>query len=216
MPEWLIGKLSKSFVWFIHTGGSNPSLSASQEQKILINSNECMNKNSESKKKLKWLSGISIVICLLGVLLFYFVKTSLTNGSYRSEEEMSDLFLKNEKKYVDLNEELLVWCKNGLSRIDNTWTSPENISGINMKTEELRDIRKRLFDLGAVRGMRCNNINENMYVEYLTYTSGLATGGKIQGIIYTEDIPKDYHGESEFVEYKEIKHPWFSFFESDY
>ena len=53
-------------------------------------------------------------------------------------------------------------------------------------------------------------------VEYLTYTSGLATGGKIQGIIYTEDIPKDYHGESEFVEYKEIKHPWFSFFESDY
>ena len=118
-----------------------------------------MNKNSESKKKLKWLSGISIVICLLGVLLFYFVKTSLTNGSYRSEEEMSDLFFKNEKKYIDLNEELLVWCKNGLSRIDNTWTSPENISGINMKTEELRDIRKRLFDLGAVRGMRCNNIN---------------------------------------------------------
>lgn len=38
--------------------------------------------------------------------------------------------------------------------------------------------------------MRCNNINENMYVEYLTYTSGLATGGKIQGIIYTEDIQK--------------------------
>lgn len=49
------------------------------------------------------------------------------------------------KKYVDLNEELLVWCKNGLSRIDNTWTSPENISEINMRTEELRDIRKRLL-----------------------------------------------------------------------
>ncbi len=33
MPEWLKGKLSKSFVWFSKTGGSNPSLSVSKMKK---------------------------------------------------------------------------------------------------------------------------------------------------------------------------------------
>jgi hypothetical protein len=135
-----------------------------------------------------------LIICIsafVAFLIYFFFPFSLGSadeGTYRTNQEIIEYFNKNKDIFISLNEELLVYAKKGLYRIDDNWTGPANISEIGIDNDKLKRLRRLFNSINMPRGIGCDNKS----IKYYLHTSGLSVSGGSEGFLFSIDEPSNY------------------------
>ena len=138
------------------------------------------------------LTGIVAVLAVAGVILISYAFSGLEDGTKRTDEELLAHFQMIRSDLFKLNEDLLPFSERGLSRIDDSWIRPDPLTEIGITDDKLKEFRSRLFRLSIPRGFS----SWGRSIEYITYASGMVTGGMSQGYLFSEDEPKNYYKDS--------------------
>jgi hypothetical protein len=151
----------------------------------------------------------------------------------KPDQDMAEHFFNNREEFKDLNRELRQLQEKGLFRIDDSWTSPADLTEIGISDSKLKELRKKMESLDIPRGVYTY---KDGTVEYLAYTHGLSIGGSSKGYFYSEAEPENYFtcdsesyqkepydlgdkpedfGECIYVVYTEITDSWYIIEEHD-
>lgn len=150
--------------------------------------------NLELKKDC-WVNEMKIRITKIAVLLIGCLSQiscfplGSSEGERRTDSEMVENFIRIREDLIKLNGDLIPFVENGLKRIDVTWVNPDPLDQIGISEDRLENLRRRMNSISIPRGMSAWHTG----ISYLTFTSGMATGGESQGYIFAETEPKNYY-----------------------
>jgi len=129
---------------------------------------------------------IPIFVCILAFIAFSLRPSD--EGTYRTNQELIEYFNENKDIFISLNEELLVYAKKGLYRIDDNWTGPANIAEIGIDNEKLKKLRRLFNSINMPRGIGCYDKS----IQYYLHTSGISVSGSSEGFIFSTEEPSNY------------------------
>ncbi len=140
---------------------------------------------------------VPIVVVILGVTAYFIYCIHSFSiipygGTKRNRQELLAYFHENRDTLVVLTDELLRYESKGLVRIDDDWSSPDDLTSVGITSSKLTSLRKRLVALDIPRGVQCYNGS----IKYLTYTYGLGISGGSDGLYYSPSTPQNYSKES--------------------
>lgn len=123
------------------------------------------------------------ILILLSLFIYfnYFFSFSSDKGSYRTNQELITYFYEQEASFLNLNQELIVYAKKGLHRIDYDSIRPDDLSSIGITGNNLKLLRKRFKLLGFPIGVFCDDES----ITYLTHTYGFSITGGAEGFLFS-------------------------------
>lgn len=160
---------------------------------------------------------VALLLALGGLQLFMLVSLyiafddlSANDGVHRTPQEMIDHFNSNYEKFELLNAEILELKKQGLERIDHSWSSPDDLSEVGISETYRDELMARMRELSLPRGVNCFSLG----IKYISHTSGIMVSGSMDGYLYSTEEPRNYFKvdfpemQSEpFLNYRDIKRP---------
>lgn len=117
------------------------------------------------------------------------------DGIRRNDKEMVDHYNQIRIDLHELNSELLPLAEKGLEKIDDSWTKPDPVSAVGITQEKLKELRIRLLDLSIPRGFYSGKGT----IRYITYASGMVTGGSGQGYLFSKEEPRNYYKDNSML-----------------
>ena len=161
------------------------------------------------------MSRMNFIAKLLSLIL---VTLHLGCGSdHQTDKKLIDNFTAHESEFEKLV--LMLRTDKKLSRIDDTWTSPEDTASVGVTRERVAEYRAIFGRLGIPRGFVASHDPENF--KFISSTAGIGVSGSIKGYCYRESIPDrilpDLSGYDAakyrpFTAYRHIKGKWYLYY----
>ncbi len=124
-------------------------------------------------------------IALLVVLAFCLFLAFRNLWSHPSDEFLIKNFKKNQAVFSHLVE--MIKEDEGLERVDEDWTRPEDLSYIRASSNRIANYRELLEKIGTSRGFY--SFRNPTKIDFIVSTKGLGISGSSKGYAYLENRP---------------------------
>lgn len=125
---------------------------------------------------------------ILPTILFFNFDFSLSEGKDMSRQEIAIFFYQHKSEFEQMSQELFGLQDKGLSRLDDTWSDPENLEQVGLDENARKNLWKRLERLNTPRGVYCTDES----IKYIMYSFGLSVSGRSEGLLYSKNEPVNY------------------------
>ncbi len=139
------------------------------------------------------LLSIVILVVLFQLYMTFFFSLSSDAGTYRTNQMLILYFNIHKHTLMRLNEELLVYAKMGLNRIDDDWTRPDDLSEIGIDNDTLDRLRELFVSMDMSRGISCGKES----IKYILHSWGLSITGGSEGFLYSVKEPVNFFNYNE-------------------
>ncbi len=149
-------------------------------------------------------------LCMLPYAFLY----AVLGGEHPSDQWLLDNFYEHEEEFETLVS--MLQEDEGLYRVDNQRTEPEDPATIAVSPKRIRAYRILLSKLNISEGLRVSYARK--YFEFIADTRGISLSGSAKGYLYLEEEPdlivtdlEEYRsGDYDpYIAYRHIKGNWF-------